>query len=150
MSADLQVIRSIPPRRLGQLQELYRSTWWAASRSIDDIRSLISGSSAVVGFIDAPSDRLVGFARVLTDGRVVALVLDVIVHPDERGSGLGDRLMREVLALPELTGVGSVELVCQPDLVAFYERFGFTENVGGSRLMRRSSDPALVPGTAIR
>lgn len=149
MSA-VQVIRSVTPARHGQLRELYASTWWAASQSDEDVGSLLAGSSAVVGLVDVTTDRLVGFTRVLTDGRVVALVLDVIVHPDVRGTGLGDRLMREVLAPPELERVGSVELVCQPDLVGFYARFGFTENVGGSRLMRRSSDPRLVPGTSMR
>lgn len=145
MSQALQVIRNVPASRLGQLRELYRATWWAATRSDEDVRALLAGSSLVVGLLEGRSDRLVGFARVLSDGRILALVLDVIVHPDVRGTGLGERLMREVLLLPELDGVDSIELVCQPDLVAFYERFGFTENVGASRLMRRSSNPALVP-----
>lgn len=150
MSRGVQVIRSVPPTQLGQLKDLYASTWWAASRSVEEIESLLAGSSAVVGLLDVETDQLIGFTRVLTDGRVVALVLDVIVHPEVRRTGLGDRLMREVLALPELAKVGSIELVCQPELVEFYARFGFTVNVGGSRLMRRSSDPLLVPGTAIR
>lgn len=145
MSQALQVIRNVPASRLGQLQELYRATWWAATRSDEDVRALLAGSSLVVGLVNRPDDRLLGFARVLTDGRIVALVLDVIVHPDVRGTRLGERLMREVLSLPELEGIDSIELVCQPDLVAFYERFGFTENVGASRLMRRSANPNLVP-----
>ncbi|MEO3925750.1 hypothetical protein ABGB07_18040 [Micromonosporaceae bacterium B7E4] len=37
----------------------------------------------------------------------------------------------------------SVELVCQPDLMPFYRRWDFTEQVGRSRLMRRTSDPLL-------
>ena len=148
MRDQLDVIRNIPEERLGQLSELYRSTWWANARSMADITALLAGSSVIVGLVDVTSNRLVGFARVLTDGRILALVLDVIVHPDVRGTGLGERLMREVLSLPELQTIDSIELVCQPDLVAFYERFGFTLNVGASRLMRRSSNPTLVPASA--
>jgi len=54
-------------------------------------------------------------------------------------------LVDAVLAHPKVVDVNSVELVCQPDVVAFYERWGFTAEVGASRLMRRSTDHALVP-----
>jgi len=40
--------------------------------------------------------------------------------------------------------VQSVELVRQPELVGFYRRWGFMDEVGGSRLMRRTSDPTLA------
>jgi predicted GNAT family N-acyltransferase len=72
-------------------------------------------------------------------------VLDVIVDPADRGSGLGARLMDELLARPELAKVESVELVCQPELVGFYRRWGFTDSVGRSMLMRRTSNPLLTP-----
>ncbi|MEV0808960.1 hypothetical protein [Micromonospora sp. NPDC050200] len=38
----------------------------------------------------------------------------------------------------------SFELVCQPDLMPFYWRWGFTEQVGHSGLMRRTADPRLT------
>jgi hypothetical protein len=52
--------------------------------------------------------------------------------------------MEAVLAHPHVAGVRSVELVCRPDVVAFYRRWGFTEQVGPSRLMRRTGDTALL------
>ena len=41
------------------------------------------------------------------------------------------------------------ELVCQPDLMPFYRRWGFTERVGGSTLMRKRRPAAdhAVNGT---
>lgn len=71
------------------------------------------------------------------------MILDVIVDNDCRGQALGDRLLEAVMELPDVASVNSVELVCQPDLLAFYERHGFTVDVGQSTLMRRTSDPAL-------
>ncbi len=47
-------------------------------------------------------------------------------------------LIDAIVKHPRLADVRSVELVCQPDMVPFY-RWGFTDEVGGSRLMRRPS-----------
>ena len=83
--------------------------------------------------------RLAAFARAVTDERYIGLVLDVIVDPTLRGTKLGRTLLDAVCSHPELAAVESLELVCQPELVPFYERWGFTTDVGGSRLMRRRS-----------
>jgi hypothetical protein len=44
---------------------------------------------------------------------------------------------------PELDHIDSIELVCQPELTEFYRRWGFTDAVGTSQLMRRTSNPHL-------
>jgi hypothetical protein len=49
--------------------------------------------------------------------------------------------MDTIVGHARLAGVQSLELVCQPALVPFYRRWGFTDRVGGSGLMRRTSDP---------
>jgi N-acetylglutamate synthase-like GNAT family acetyltransferase len=74
---------------------------------------------------------------VLTDFTYLAMILDVVVHPDCRGTGLGAALMDAVTRHPGLADVQSLELVCQPELVAFYEQWNFTDSVGRSLLMRR-------------
>lgn len=71
-------------------------------------------------------------------------MLDVVVDPAYRGTGLGARLVEELLARPELAHVDSIELVCQPELVGFYRRWGFTDEVGGSLLMRRTMNALLA------
>jgi predicted GNAT family N-acyltransferase len=81
---------------------------------------------------------------VLTDHAYVGLILDVIVAADQRHRGLGSTLMDAVVNHPALAGVGSLELTCQAALAGFYGRFGFTDQVGGSRLMRRTADPRLT------
>jgi len=140
------VIDTITAERVPQLLSLYRSTWWAARRTEADVERMLSASDVIVGLVDVTSDRLVGFARAITDGVYVAVVLDVVVDQAARGTGLGQRIMQEILGRKELADVASVELVCQPELVAFYGRFGFTDRVGRSLLMRRTPDPALADG----
>jgi GNAT superfamily N-acetyltransferase len=144
MPSDIEVAYELGPDRLPQLMDLYAGEWWTARRATTDVARMLAGSDIVVALIHRPSDRMVGFARVLTDGAYVGVILDVIVAAEWRRSGLGSTLMEAIVGHPRLAAVDSLELVCQPGLMAFYRRFGFTEQVGGSRLMRRTSDPALL------
>jgi len=139
--AEIEVRYEVEPARL---MDLYAGEWWTAGRDADAVARMLAASDVVVALVRRADDRLVGFARALTDGEYAALVLDVIVAVDERGRGLGDTLMNAVLEHPRLAGVTNVELTCQPALVPFYRRFGFTDQVGRSRLMRRTSDPRFT------
>ncbi len=139
----MREICQVSDDHIDELLRLYRQTWWAAKRRRDEVVAMLAGTDLVVGYLD-DSNQLVAFARVVTDGMYFAVILDVIVSQEFRGTGLGERLMNGVLRRPELTRVKSLELVCQPDLVAFYERFGFSTQVGASLLMRRTTDPLLT------
>ena len=103
---------------------------------------MLAQTPIVLGLVDAQTDELVAFCRVLTDGVFLATILDVIVRTSRRGEGLGRRLMDEVLAVPNVASAASIELVCQPELFAFYRRWGFSEDVGRSTLMRRPRQPS--------
>lgn len=119
------------------LHRLYQNEWWTAGRDREEIDTVLEGSDVVVGYVDERTDELLAFARVLTDGIYKALVLDVIVSEDERGSGLGRRLMDAVISHPELSDVTDFELYCLEELVPFYEQWEFTNDLGKLRLMRR-------------
>ena len=140
---DWITVDQIAASQREDLLALYRSAWWATNRSAADVDEMLDGSDLVVGLVDSDTNRLLGFCRAITDGRFVALILDVITHPDIRGSGGGRVVMEAMLSRPELARVDSIELVCQPDLVDFYRQFGFTDQAGGSRLMRRTDNPQL-------
>ena len=51
--------------------------------------------------------------------------------------GLTDDTGNLILAHPDLARVRHFELYCRPDVGPFYERHGFSTEVGGVRLMRR-------------
>jgi ribosomal protein S18 acetylase RimI-like enzyme len=142
----IKVLGQFESTRRDELLALFQTAWWTAARTPEAIERMLEGSDVVIALVDSESNRLVGFARAITDRIFLAVVLDVIVAPDFRGRGLGASLMDELLARPELADVDSIELVCQPELVDFYRRWGFTDSVGRSRLMRRSSNPLLVSG----
>lgn len=144
LPSDIEVRYAVEPERVPQLMDLYAGEWWTADRASADVVRMLEASDLVVALVDRSGDRLVGFARALTDDAYVALILDVIVAAPWRRRGLGAVLMRALVSHPRLAGVTSLELTCQPGLAAFYRRFGFTDQVGGSRLMRRTTDPRLA------
>ena len=120
------------------LHALYQDEWWTRGRTTEETLTLLRRADHLFGVCEPCSGRLLAFARVLTDGVFKAFVFDVIVAKDSRGRGLGSRLMRRILEHPDLREVKHVELVCLPELETFYERLGFTTDVGGIRLMRRA------------
>ncbi|MGW6277787.1 GNAT family N-acetyltransferase [Kribbella sp. NPDC055071] len=135
---------TIEPDRLTDLLGLLHSAWWMADRTPDDVARMLVESDLVVVLTQHVSDRVVGFARVLTDFTYVGLLLDVVVDPGSRGTGYGATLLDAVVKHPRLAQIRSLELVCQPELVPFYRRWGFTDEVGRSLLMRRTTDSRLT------
>ena len=58
---------------------------------------MLQETDLLVASVHFPIDRLVGFARVITEFAYLAVILDVIVAPDWRGSGLGSLLVDTVV-----------------------------------------------------
>ena len=101
---------------------------------------MLAGSTEVVAAIEQPGDgggRLVGFTRALADGALRAVVFDVVVASSQRGTGLNVRLLRELLNRPPVAACRRVELVSRPEMVPFYERFGFEVVSGSATRMER-------------
>jgi GNAT superfamily N-acetyltransferase len=117
---------------------LYRAAWWSEKRTPEAVRRLLEGSSLFFCIREQPGGRLVALARAITDGVYKAMVFDVIVHPEHQGRGLGVRVMDDLLAHPDLRDVQHVELYCLPALEPFYDHWGFTGEIGGVRLLRRT------------
>jgi GNAT superfamily N-acetyltransferase len=100
---------------------------------------MLAETDLVFALVDRAADRLVGFARVLSDFVYRAYVYDVVVDAQWRGRGLGRELLDAILEHPRLAAVELVELSCQADMVPFYERWGFEDSTGRSVLMRRTA-----------
>jgi GNAT superfamily N-acetyltransferase len=137
-AADIELCHTVDAERLPQLMDLYANAWWTSGRTASKVARMLQASDVVVALVHRPSDRLVGFCRVITDDTYVGLLLDVIVAADHRATGLGAMLMNAVVEHPRLAQVESLELTCQPEVMAFYRRWGFTDQVGRSQLMRRA------------
>src|SRR5262245_15503359 len=111
----IELQHHVERHRLPQLMMLFSQAWWAEHRAKSDVITMLERSDLVFALVDRQADRLIGFARVLTDGVYLAMVLDVIVAEDARRQGLGEVLMEAVVNHPEVARARSIELVCQPD-----------------------------------
>ena len=120
--------RSITPADYSLLAD---QTDWARGRQESDVRQALQHCHAVLGAWNG--SRLVGFARVISDGVYVAQILDLIVDESCRGRGLGSRMIARLLE--HCAGIEVVMLTCGSEQERFYQRFGF---VGGLRMSRRS------------
>ncbi len=108
------------PIPAGALRELYDHVGWSRPGTEKDITEILEAGPAVGAWED---DRLVGFARALSDGHFAAYVEDVMVNKGYRGRGLGDKIVARLLE--EVGQVGQVSLFCEPETARFYEGHGF-------------------------
>ena len=87
---------------------------------------MLEGSEAFVLAIDddAPdgAPRVVGFVNAVGDGVFAAFIPCLEVLSAYQGRGIGSELVRRLLA--RLGDRYSVDLVCDEDVVPFYERLG--------------------------
>jgi ribosomal protein S18 acetylase RimI-like enzyme len=120
----LRQVETLTEPQIVELHELYKHEWWTKDRSLGDVRIMVENSSLIIGFVEE-DEKLVAFCRVLTDFVFRATIYDVIVAESWRGQGLGRRLMDAVCQHPQLQRVSTLWLCCNPDMTAFYEKWGF-------------------------
>ena len=98
---------------------------WPAPPTQEMHLRIMPGSEAVVLAIDPAADgRVVGFVTAIGDGVLAASIPLLEVLPAYQGQGIGSELVRRMLA--KLNDRYMVDLVCDEDVVPFYERLGLT------------------------
>jgi GNAT superfamily N-acetyltransferase len=103
-----------------QILALYRAEGWWPDRTAEQMRAVLDAGPAVAAWHE---DRVLGFARAVTDGTLRAYLEDILVHPDVRRAGVGRALVAAIL--DQLRPIPDVTLFCTPDLAAYYESAGF-------------------------
>ncbi len=84
--------------------------------------------------------RLVGAARVLSDGEYYAALYDVVVLPEYQRRGVGSAIVNSLMADLQ---VGSIILVSVPGREPFYSQLGFSKLKTGMSWYR---DPERARG----
>jgi ribosomal protein S18 acetylase RimI-like enzyme len=113
---------------------LSEHAYWALGRPRETVERLVREASRVVGLYH--DERLIGFARTVSDGQSFAYLADVYVLPDYRGRGLGVELVRE--AVENGPFADRRWLLHTEDAHALYEKLGFKKP--GYKLMEREPD----------
>jgi GNAT superfamily N-acetyltransferase len=117
------------------VQRLLQQTGWASNRDIAGIERMLVTSFLTIGVWD--DDRLIGFARVLSDGVYRALIDDIVVDKPYRSKGIGTEIMKHLLA--RLAPVEEIFLRTGKEMIPFYERLGFALNRGTTMDWERRS-----------
>ena len=78
-----------------ELHRLFQQTSWANTRSPLDIQQMLDRSQITLGVWD--EDRLIAFARVITDDCYRAVVDDVVVDSGYRQRGVASHMLEKLL-----------------------------------------------------
>lgn len=120
-------IATLTDTQAEQLHELYQHEWWSQGRTLSDVHKMLLNSDYIFGIYEANSQQLVAFSRVLSDRVYRTIVFDVIVAADYRSKGLGLLLIEQIVSHPELSEVECIQLFCLPEMIPFYQKFGFVQ-----------------------
>ncbi len=89
---------------------------------------LLENSEQVVLALDEETGKAVGFITAISDGILSAYIPLLEVLPAYRGKGIGQELVRRMLA--KLSGSYMVDVICDPEAQPFYERLGMKKGTG--------------------
>jgi ribosomal protein S18 acetylase RimI-like enzyme len=76
------------------------------------------------------SGRIIGMARVISDGYSDAYIQDVVVLESHRGQGIGKELVRRLTQFCESRKIAWIGLVAEPGTQGLYEALGYGPLVG--------------------
>ena len=133
-----ELVHKLSDEQILDLHRLYQSEWWSTGRTPAETKKVVENSDLIFGLCQSDTKRLIAFARVLTDFVFKALIFDVIVSAQYRDKALGKAIVEAILAHPDLREVQHLELYCLPELVPFYQKWGFTDDLGKLIYMRRT------------
>lgn len=117
---------------------LVNDSYWAQSRTPEQTRTAIDNSMCFGVYL---ADRMVGFARVVSDKATFAYIGDVFILDEFRGKGLSKWLMQTIVDHPELQGLRRWVLATK-DAHGLYSQFEFAELRHPERWMEKTAPGA--------
>lgn len=109
-----------------QIEELCHAVGWN-SRPLDKLEKAIKQSFSYVcaWYIHDEKQKLIGFARAVSDSAFNAMLLDIVVHPDFQGQGIGKKVVNNLVEQLHQSEVTDITLLAAPHMVDFYHKLGF-------------------------
>lgn len=135
MVKDFQFVYNLTEDQIMDLLDMYKEESWSKNRKIDDVRRMLV-NSWIIAIIDSRNDKIIAFARVLSDFVYRAFIYDVIVAKKYRGCGFGRLIVNNILNHEYFKDVERLELNCIDSNVAFYKKLGFDRVPEGTNMMR--------------
>ena len=92
--------------------------------------------------------RLAGTGRVISDGVLHALIVDVIVPPEYQGRGIGTSIMERLIERCRAARIHDVQLFCARGKAPFYRRLGFVNRPADAPAMDFKGPPVQTGAAA--
>ena len=122
---EYRIIDGAQNMKLEDIQRLLKLTYWADQRSPETVEKSVRNASCYGIFLD-DVNKLVGFARVISDYATTFYLADVIIDPEYQRRGLGTALVSYVLSRPVYQGLRGILLT--KNAHGLYRKFGFELN----------------------
>ncbi len=132
---NYRIIEGADRINVDEAVRLLKTTYWANRRSKEQIRKSMENSSCY-GICLNDAQKLVGFARVISDFATTYYLADVIIDPAYRHRGLGKALVSHIVSLPQYAGLRGILLT--KDAHGLYEKYGF-ETADGRAMVKAPS-----------
>lgn len=142
MNDNYSIVNELNSEHFEQALQLSQMMWWSKDRTREEFETMLK-HCIPFAVIENSTQRLLGFARVLTDEARYAYIYDVMVEQQLRGKGIGKLLMQYIIHHSQLSQVKYFELTCAPDMAEFYKHFGFDtdyKNVIAMRYTRQNRE----------
>jgi ribosomal protein S18 acetylase RimI-like enzyme len=127
-AVDYETVTSAP---VEEIVELYKAGgWWQESPEARAAIPLMIKGSFCFMVARSVESRIIGMARVISDGYSDAYIQDVVVLANHRGRGVGRELIRRLTQFCISRKISWIGLVAEPGTQELYEDLGFGPLVG--------------------
>ena len=115
-----------------QFFELFETTGWNEKYELgkEELFTALKNSWYSVSVFE--NEQLIGFGRIICDGIVHALILDVIIHSERQGEGIGKNVMDKLISKCKEHKIRDIQLFSAKNKAGFYEKLGFKNRANNS------------------
>lgn len=117
---EFKLITYFDESYIDSIYETYQSVGWL-KHDKDKIRKIFENSTHVVFAIY--DNKVIGFARALSDGVFNAAIYDVVVNKDFQNNQIGMHMLEHILK--EIGSLLCIHLISTIDNLEFYQKAGF-------------------------
>ena len=128
---EYRIIEGAEQMKVCEVERLLKMTYWADKRPTETIEKSMR-NSACFGIRSGEDQKLIGFARVISDYATTWYLCDVIIDPEYREQGLGKALVSHITE--KFSGMRG--LLLTRDAHGLYAQYGFASADG--RAMTRN------------
>ena len=136
-TSDIVISNEKAQLDIDYIHNFLAASYWSEGIPIHAVEKSIQNSFC---FGMYESRKQIGFARVITDFATFAYLADLFIDENQRGKGLGKKLVHEIITHEKLEGLKRWHLVTA-DAQSLYSQYGFAVPEDPSRHMEKRVKP---------